>query len=343
MTDGLRIARVRRHVKAAGLAALMAAASHLAGCSSMSPLGLDDSAGALVTRDTGNDVQSPMSELAKATEYWRKEYTKNPATKDAALNYAKNLKAMGQKKEALAVLQQTHAQNSQNREHLSEYGRLALEFGQVSTAKQLLERAEDPIKPDWRVVSALGTVLAKEGKYKEAIANFERARALAPGQASVLNNLAMAYAMEGEAAKAEALLRQAANAEGSDARVRQNLALVLGVQGKYGEAKSVAGVDLSEENAQANVDYLRKMVRADPKAAADNPEQPAAVAAALDKSEPARVQRATKSAQGPDAPAGRRQASAVATSSIAPTDSGQIVGAATQAEAAWQAAIEKPR
>ena len=308
MTDGLRVKRVRRHIKAVKLAAMLAGTAFLAGCSGMNPLTLGDTASTHAMQDAApaDDVQSPRSELEKATEYWSKQYAKSPADGAAALSYAKNLKAMGRKKEALAILQQTHPQNSQNREHLSEYGRLALDLGQVSTAKSLLERADDPAKPDWRVISARGTVLAKEGQYKEAIAYFERARALAPGQASVLNNLAMAHAMDGEAAKAETLLRQATDAEGSNARVRQNLALVLGAQGKHGEAKTVAGTDLSNE----------KMAPTEPK--------PAAVEA-----EPA-----TSTAKAESSIKSRKSSSPVATASIAPRHPDEIIGAAMQAEAA---------
>lgn len=97
MTDGLRVRHVRRHVKAAGLAAMLAGTAHLAGCSAMSSLGMGDVASTAAVPDTAldSDGQSSMSELAKATEYWRKQYAKNPADAAAALNYAKNLKAMG--------------------------------------------------------------------------------------------------------------------------------------------------------------------------------------------------------------------------------------------------------
>jgi Flp pilus assembly protein TadD len=314
MTDGLRARRVSRHVVAVGIAAAVASAAILAGCSSLNSLEIAD-AGDIQSQDaTDRPVQSSASELEKATEYWGKAYAKGDGA--AALNYAKNLKAMGRKKEALAVLQQSHAQNPRNREHLSEYGRLALDLGQVSTAKTLLEQADDPAKPDWRVVSARGTVLAKEGHYTEAIATFERARVLAPGQASVLNNLAMAHAMNGEAAKAETLLRQAADAEGSDARVRQNLALVLGAQGKQGEAKAVAGTDLSDETAKANVEFLRKTAHADPKTGAiDTPAWPTTATVAPAK--------------------GRKSASPtpMATASIASNDPEEVIGAAMRAEA----------
>jgi Flp pilus assembly protein TadD len=318
MTYGHCVKRVRRHVKAAKLAAMLAGAAFLAACSGMNPLTLGDAASTPAMQDAApaDDVQPPRSELEKATEFWGKQYAKSPADGAAALSYAKNLKAMGRKKEALAILQQTHPQNSQNREHLSEYGRLALDLGQVSTAKSLLERADDPAKPDWRVISARGTVLAKEGQYKEAIAYFERARALAPGQASILNNLAMAHAMNGEAAKAETLLRQATDAQGGDARVRQNLALVLGVQGKHSEAKTVAGMDPSNESGQANADDLHKMVRPEPK--------PAAVEADPASSTP----KAASSVKS------RKSSSPVATASIVPSHPDEIIGAAMLAEAA---------
>ena len=115
------------------------------------------------------------------------------------------------------------------------------------------------------MISARGTVLAKQGQYREAIPLYERALALAPEQPSVLSNLALAHAMEGNAEKAEPLLKRAAAAGGDDARVNQNLALVLGLQGKYDEAKLAAARDLPPDHAAANVDYLRSIVKLQPK------------------------------------------------------------------------------
>jgi Flp pilus assembly protein TadD len=135
---------------------------------------------------------SPQTELEKATEYWGKKYKESPKNLEAGLSFAKNLKALGEKRQALAVLQQVSVHHSKDRELASEYGRLALELDQVGIAKTMLAMADDPANPDWRVISARGTVLAKEGKYTEAIPVFERAMTLAPDQTSVMNNLAMA-------------------------------------------------------------------------------------------------------------------------------------------------------
>lgn len=207
------------------------------------------------------------SDPREATEYWGKLYAKNPRDLEAALAYAQNLKLTGQKREALAVLQQASLIHGNNRALAADYGRLALELGQISVAKKLLEIADDPANPDWRIVLARGTALAKEGRYRDAIGFYERAQALNPEHPSVLNNLALAYTMGGEPDRGEQLLRRASASGGENSKVRQNLALVLGLQGKYDEATRVGSVDLPEADAAANAALLRRMVKLDTKPA----------------------------------------------------------------------------
>lgn len=215
-----------------------------------------------------DEPKSTQTELEKAIEYWGKEHAKSPRVLKTALNYARNLKAAGQKDQALGVLQGASIYHGADRELASEYGRLALDVGQVGLAQKLLEAADDPAKPDWRIISARGTAFAKQNQYKQAIPLYERALQLSPDQPSVLSNLAMAHAANGEAPRAEALLRKVAEKPGSDPKIRQNLALVLGLQGKYDEARKVGAEDLPAENAAANVDYVRQMVRLEPQGAA---------------------------------------------------------------------------
>lgn len=185
---------------------------------------------------TGSKTNSAEEQLRKATKYWGDLYAKDPSDGEVVYNYARNLKAMGEKQQALMVLQSAVDMNPQHRGILSEYGRLALEFDQISLAQKLLERADDPLQPDWRVVSARGTVFAKQGLYADAIPFYERAMELAPDKASVLNNLALAYTMEGKKDKAEPLLRKAALIGKDDERVQKNLALVIGSQEKMAVA-----------------------------------------------------------------------------------------------------------
>jgi Flp pilus assembly protein TadD len=261
------VGAVRTLLRARSLLVVAGIGLSSAGCSQLgSPQALLEAAKApSFAEATTPPVQDGRTELQKATEYWGKAYGKNPRDATAAVSYAKNLKAMGEKQQALAVLQQASVFHGANRALNSEYGRLALEFDQVSLAQKLLEQADDPANPDWRVISARGTVLAKQGIYKDAIALYTRALTLAPTEASILNNLAMAHVALGEPDKAEPLLKRAAAAGGNNARVNQNLALALGLQGKYDEAKVAAARDLPADKAAANVDYVRNLVDLDPK------------------------------------------------------------------------------
>lgn len=214
------------------------------------------------------DPANTKSELVKATEYWGKANAEKPADPKAAVNYARNLKAMGNKQQALVVMQEANRHNPMDREINSEYGRLALEHNQFSAAQKLLEAADDPANPDWRTISARGAVLAKQGRHGEAIPFFERALSVSPDNASVLNNLAMANAMEGRPGKAEDLLRRATSIQPADPRLQQNLALVLGLQGKHSEAKEVSEQALPPDLAAHNGDVMKQMVGAEPVAAA---------------------------------------------------------------------------
>lgn len=255
-----------------GLLIAMASCLLLAACSKMDSslsdllaLQKPDPATSPITTGATTPADDGKAELAKATEYWGTVYSKNPKDAQSALNYARNLKAQGEKQQSLAILQQASASNPTNKAIAGEYGRLALEYNHVTLAEKLLEQADDPVKPDWKIVSARGTVFAKQNQYSKAIPLFERALQLAPEQPSVMSNLALAYAMEGNVEKAEPLLRRAAALGGDDARVNQNLALVLGLQGKYDEAKVAIGRDLPPDRAAANVDYLQQMVKVEPK------------------------------------------------------------------------------
>ena len=233
----------------------------LSGCSAgLQETSLLSSMGSTTPSEVADPATKSKTDLEKATAYWAKEFGSNPRNIDAGVNYAKNLKAMGEKDRAIAVLQQASMYNSDHKGLASEYGRLALESDQAQLAEKLLARAEDPLKPDWKIISAQGAAIAKQGRHRDAIPLFERALALSADNPSILNNLGMAQAMNGDAAKAEVTLRRATEQPGASPRVRQNLALVLGLQGKFEEAKQIAGADLSPEKAAASVAYLRNMV-----------------------------------------------------------------------------------
>ncbi|MEQ1717446.1 MAG: tetratricopeptide repeat protein [Hyphomicrobium sp.] len=258
------------HSRLSGVATLAALITSLmlgacAGTSDLLPGGASLASSEALAQ--AEDDKDPKSELRKATEYWGKQYASKQSDKAAALNYAKNLKALGDKREAIVVLQNAAALHQRDPEIAGELGRLAVEFDQLTLATRMLEIADVQENPDWKVISARGTLLAKQGQHKAAIPYFERALSLAPHQQSVMNNLAMATAMSGDAKKAEDILRQAAQNGGGEPKVNQNLALVLGLQGRYDEAKLAGAATGPSEVAASNTDYVRRMVRLEPKAA----------------------------------------------------------------------------
>lgn len=234
------------------------------GCAQLGELPSLTASNTFTTAEKANANAAADTELEVATKYWGERFGKTPMDLEAGLAYAKNLKAMGRKRQAMAVLQQSAIYHGDNRELASEYGRLALDLGQVAIAEKVLAQAENPAKPDWRVVSARGTVMAKKGHYDQATHLFEQALTLAPNQPSLLNNLAMAHAMSGDPAKAEELLRQAIDAGGDSKRVRQNLALVLGLQGRYEESATVGAQDLPKKTAEAETAAIRQLVKLEP-------------------------------------------------------------------------------
>ena len=208
-----------------------------------------------------NQPEPEKHDLQSATIYWGKRFIERPGDPNAALAYARNLKATGDMQRAAAVLRQAATNNPQHRGIASEYGWLSLELGNVKLAEKLLEQAEDPAKPDWKVVSARGTVQAKMGNFDAAIALFKRAQQLAPNEPTVMNNLAMAYTAQGQLKEAEALLQKVAHNPNATPRMRQNLALVLGLQGRFTEAKAVSAQDVDREEAYRRVEKIKEMVK----------------------------------------------------------------------------------
>ena len=98
------------------------------------------------------------------------------------------------------------------------------------------------------------------GDAQQARNLYRKALDLKPNEPSVLSNLGMSYVLEGDLKTAETYMRSASEQPGADSRVRQNLALVVGLQGRFDEAEQIASQELSPEQAQANVAYLRSML-----------------------------------------------------------------------------------
>ncbi len=204
--------------------------------------------------------QMNASELSRAERKYASAYKANPKDKAVGINYATLLRMSGRDDQALAVMQQVAIQHPTDRDVLASYGKSQAAAGQFDQALQTVTRAQTPDQPDWKLYSAEGAILDQLGRSKEARVMYRKALDLKPDEPSIVSNLGMSYLLSGDLRTSETYLKKAVATPGADSRVRQNLALVVGLQGRFQEAEHIARAELSEEQAQANVAYLRTMM-----------------------------------------------------------------------------------
>ncbi|MGL4494838.1 MAG: tetratricopeptide repeat protein [Beijerinckiaceae bacterium] len=209
---------------------------------------------------TGSIAPSARSEAEwrQQSDLWAKRYDAQPGDRTASLNYAQALRALGQREQAAAVLQQAAARSPQDKEVIGAYGRALADAGRLEEAMAVLPRAHTPERPDWRIYSAQGVIADKLGEHDKAKSFYQSALEIAPQEAAIHSNLGFSYALSKRLPEAEDILRRAAAMPGADARVRQNLVLVLGLQGKFSEAEQISLKDMSPDDAAQNIAYLRK-------------------------------------------------------------------------------------
>lgn len=226
------------------------------------------SACATTSRDTTNSIprmNKPIetmneAELAAATRQIGVDYAKNPKDRSAGLNYATLLRMTGKNDQALAVMRQVVINYPTDRDVLAAYGKALAAAGQFDQALSAINRAQTPDRPDWRLKSAEGAILDQMDRPEDARAAYRAALDIQPNEPSVLSNLGMSYLLARDLRTAETYLRSAINQPGADSRVRQNLALVVGLQGRFAEAENIARQELTSQQAEANVAYLKAML-----------------------------------------------------------------------------------
>jgi Flp pilus assembly protein TadD len=205
-------------------------------------------------------AQMSADQLRSASQQMGQQYARSPSNPEVAMRYAALLQMEGQAEQSLAVMRKLAIEQPSDRQVLAAYGKSLAAAGQLEAALDAIRRAQTPEYPDWKLLSAEGAILDQLGQPAEARQLYRRALDLAPNEPSVLSNIGMSYVLEGDLRSAETQLRAAAAAPNADSRVRQNLALVIGLQGRFAEAEEIASRELSPEQAQANVAYLRSML-----------------------------------------------------------------------------------
>ena len=204
--------------------------------------------------------QMDPGELTQALGTLGKAYEANPKDRDVGINYASALRTAGRNAQALSVMQQVAISHPDDRGVLAAYGKAQAAGGQLDAALATIDRAQTPDHPDWRLVSAEGAILDQLGRSSEARGKYRDALDIQANEPSILSNLGMSYVLTGDLKTAETYLRSAAAQPAADSRVRQNLALVVGLQGRFAEAQQIAKKELTQQQADANLAYLRAML-----------------------------------------------------------------------------------
>jgi Flp pilus assembly protein TadD len=251
---------------------IVSAAMLVLGLCSCQTAGDLDVTGSLGDKAEASNSPDPRRDL----DTYRDRFRANPKDVDLALQYAKALRATGQKSQAVAVLEKAIADQPGNKALLGGYGRALADNGNFQQAFDVLSRAHTPADPDWRVLSAQGSVLDQLGRHEEARQYYASALKIVPEDPSVLSNLGLSYLLSKDLPKAEEALRRANGNKDADPRVRLNLAMVVGLQGRMSEAESIAKADRPPEEAQANVAYLRRLLSRQENAHAEMDKKPTA-------------------------------------------------------------------
>ncbi len=249
-----RLTDTRRPSRAlVGLTALLLSAA-LAGCAT------DRTTTGSINRNAKPVEQMNASELAQSVSSYSKLYQRDPNNKSVAMAYASILRFNNMNEQALAVMRKTAIVHPEDRKVLAAYGKALAGAGEFTAALDAIQRAQDPTQPDWRLISAEGAIYDQTGRPELARNLYQKALQVRPNEPSILSNLAMSHVLENDLVTAERYLRTAVQQPGADSRVRQNLAMVVGLQGRFDEAMAIAKQELSPQQAQANVDYLRTIL-----------------------------------------------------------------------------------
>src|SRR5262249_54806987 len=163
------------------------ASAALLGCLAIAGCKTTDTTGSLALGAT------PTSEAD-----WRREaeargerYRANPRDPQTALAHPPALRALGQRAQAVSVLQQASLQDPNNKTLLGAYGRALADTGNYDQALEVLGQAHTPEQPDWHILSAQGAVLDQMGRHQEAQRYYASALKIVPDDPSVLSNLGL--------------------------------------------------------------------------------------------------------------------------------------------------------
>ncbi len=248
------------------LAATVGLAALLTGCITAAPVTMQEMAvinaatNPILPASPEDRLLAEKQDLLTQAKFWAVEHEKNPNEYEAALKYARILRAIGSSPRATEIASQALTLKQGDVDLTLIYAQASLDMGKAEDAAYALARAEAEGNGDWRLMSVIGVTLDTLDQHRNAQDYYRKALALSPNNPKILSNLGLSYVLEGKPALAEKTLREAAAIPGADSRVTQNLILALGVQGKFEEVDAIATTDLPQALVDSNREYFRSLL-----------------------------------------------------------------------------------
>ena len=233
------------------------AALTVGGCSTTTGPSSPDTTGSIATDTAPRSAVQWRQEM----DSWGERYRANPADPDAAVRYAQALRAIGQRAQAAAVLEQAAIHNPDNRVVLGAYGRALADNGSYQQALDVLNRAHTPGPARLAHPVGAGRGARSDGPpCRRAAALRQRAAADARRAVGAVQSRAVLRAVEeppgggGDAAARRGAARRRAEGAAEPRAGRRPAGPLPG-----GRDHRASG-DLSPDEAAANVAYLRQML-----------------------------------------------------------------------------------
>lgn len=187
-------------------------------------------------------------------------YNKQPKDRAAIVAYSDALRAAKQPEQAAAVIEAGMRAYPGDVDLRIAYAKALSAAGRFDQALNVIDQTIAPDQPRWDALLVKGAVLDQMRRNDEARQVYAQALTIAPREASLEANLGLSYAMTNELDAAESHLRKAVQMPGATSQIRQNLALVVGLQGRFDESEALFAAELSPEQVEANMSYIRTML-----------------------------------------------------------------------------------
>ncbi len=202
-------------------------------------------------------ASSESHDYQSAAAAYRTLYARDADDIEIVFKYARNLRYIGQLREAILILDRALIKLPDDARLLAERGKVELARSRPVKALEYLERSVEGEPGEWRTHSAIGIARDFMNRFEQARLSYRAALKLSPGNPVILNNLALSQALSRDIDLGIATLKELVSLPDASAQARQNLALLHAWKGDLVEAENLARRDLPDETVDNNLEYYR--------------------------------------------------------------------------------------